>query len=278
MSDIAPIESAELVKPNSLRSLEGRNYADLPGEVRIEDKGLMTTFRLLSERTKTTGTEWSGYITKDRLGNLNPIHIRSGDEDEAQKVEVRDLTGLRLIFTGEQEYKLALRATLEGEEWREEAEKLIVLGRDLESIDQYRAHKGIEIIPHEEFFALLHSHRGRDVHSPQDFHMVANQPFRPDRRPEIPISIVVGPDQLHVLVLPKDGDVRETLFASPTGILENMKLVRRQQGLSDEELVKEVLDYIQKSSKERRFGFYSGSLKDGVLKRVPPGRWTRYAT
>ena len=199
MSDVAPIESAELAIANSLKSLENKNFADLPKEVRIRDKGVMETLRLLSDRTKTTGIEWSAYITKDRLGILNPQFLRPGEEDEANSVEFRDTTGFE-----EEDYKIGFRTIVEGEKWREENSDMApmtLFGRDLDLgyIDQSLLHKGVIVVPYTEFFALVHTHRGRDVHSPTDALMVAEQPFRPDGRPDMPISIVVGPEDFYTM-------------------------------------------------------------------------------
>lgn len=267
MADVSSVESVELPVANSLKSLEGRTFNDLPQEVRIGDKGLMQTFRLLSERTKTTNTEWSGFITKDRLGNLSPGYLRPGDEDEAQTVEIRDLTGME-----KDHYPSLIQVIADSEKWREgnpDVPPVTIFGRDLGEFDKSKIHKGVILVPQTEFFALMHTHRQKDPHSPTDAWMLAEQTLRADGRPEIPISIVIGPEDMYVIVTSTDGNVRNVgHYHLPEGVMESLKLGTKIMGLSTEESVEKINEYVQNFCRERKFGFYKGSLKDGSLKRL----------
>lgn len=269
MSDVVPVESAELSRPTSLKALEGRDFSSLPQEVEIKDKGLMIGLTNLSGRTRDTKREWSGYITKDIFGNLSLGYIEAGDEATTQTVEIEDLTGLGHIFTEPGEVSQAVELMIKAEEWRKEGRPLIMFGQDLSKIDPSKMHNGVKVIPNEEFFALVHTHRGKDMHSPQDAFMVAEQQFRPDGRAQIPISIVVGPEEMYVMVVAKDSNVKNKgKFEAPTGVLEMVNLSSKIAGRSLEEKDRILDEYIQNLCKERRIGFYKGSLKDGVLKRV----------
>lgn len=269
MSDISPVEVVEVSRPRSLKALEGQNFSGLPKEVEIADKGMMIGLRNLSGRTRDTQREWSGYITKDILGNLTLGNIKAGDENNAQVVNILDETGLGQIFDRPGEVEQTVDLLVKSLQGRDKTNPLIMFGQELRSIDQSKLPPGIKIIPNEEFFGLVHTHRGRDLHSPQDAFMVAEQPFRPDGRPQIPISIVIGPDDMYVMVVTKDSSIKNTgPFGAPTGALEIINLSAKIAGLSDEEKERILNEYVQNLCKERRIGFYRGSIKDGVLKRV----------
>lgn len=268
MSDVAPVESVELSRPTTLKALEGKGFSSLPQEVEIKDKGLMIGLRNLSERTRDTKREWSGYITKDMFGNLSLGYIKAGDEATAQAVEIEDLTGLGQIFTEPGEVSQTVELVIQAQEWRKGGNPLLMFGKDLSKINPSKIHSGVKVIPNEEFFALMHTHRGKDMHSPQDAFMVAEQQFRPDGRPQIPISIVVGPEDMYVIVAAKDSNIKNTSGGASTGVLENIKLSGKISEKSLEELYRMLDEYIQNLYQERRLGFYKGNLKDGILKRV----------
>ena len=54
MPDAVPIESVESSRPLTLKAFEEKDYYNLPEEVKIGDKGMMTTLRNLSSRTRDT--------------------------------------------------------------------------------------------------------------------------------------------------------------------------------------------------------------------------------
>ncbi len=270
MPDVAPVESVESSRPTSLKSLEGKNYADLPEEIEVRDKSLMTTFRNLSGRTKDTKIEWSGYITKDQLGGLSLGHIRPGEESKSSIVHIKDLSGLSRVLPDQREYSLGLDNYLRSEQ--SDDNPLVIFGKDLDSIDKTKLRPGIQIVPNQEFFALVHTHQGKDSFSPQDAYMLAEQGFRPDGRPEIPISIVVGPEEMYMMVIPKDGNVKNTGgVPSPAGFMEGLNLSQKMHGLSLEAKEKFIDDYIVNLCRERNFALYKGNLNEGVLRRMEVG-------
>lgn len=273
MSDIAPIESAEFAVPNSLRSIEGKSYSNLPGEVRIEDKGLMTTLRLLSERTKITGTEWSGYITKDKFGTLSTEYIRPGEEAESQSVEIEDTSVLfDMPEYYQTDYDLVLRM-IEQERFRAEggSAKKIFVGRNLPQLPREALHDGVVIIPNREFFALVHTHPNGSPFSPGDLAMMIWQRHVGDR-PLMPMSIVVGPENFYVLAVPSDGQIEKVsgYGAEKAKFLAgSMKLDEEFNRFSEgQDRFQAIGPYIKRIAKERKLGFYQGNLKDEVLRRV----------
>lgn len=269
MADVVAVESTESSRPTSLKSFENKDFGDLPQEVKIADKGLMTSFRNLSGRTKDTKREWSGYVTKDILGNVSLGHIKAGDEKSAQAVDIMDETGLGQIFDRPGEVEEAVGLLVKSLQGRDKNNPLVMFGQDLRSIDQSTLPPGIKVIPNEEFLALVHTHIGKDLHSPQDAFMVAEQPFRPDGRPQIPISVVIGPEDMYVMVTAKDSHIKNTgPFGSPTGVVAMLDLLAKISGLSNEETERTHDEYIQNLCQERKIGFYKGNLKDGILKRV----------
>lgn len=72
-----------------------------------------------------------------------------------------------------------------------------------------------------------------------------------------------------MLVAPKDGKLKQTgYYHLPEGVLESLKLGTSIMNLNIEEKENKIFEYVENLCKERSLGFYTGSLKDGVLKRV----------
>ncbi len=273
MADAVATESVEFSRPVTLKAFEGRDYYGLPEEVKIGDKGMMIGLRNLSSRTRDTQREWMGYITKDVLGNLSLGHIRAGSEHAAQAVNIRDLTGLNRVHPDQQEYTHALDQEFGSKSSGYSKEMpLLIFGNGIGSIDPARLPAGVRVIPDEEFAALVHTHTGEDSFSPQDAYLLAEQQFRPDGRPQMPISIVVGPKEMYMMVIPTDGNVEnKNPLYSLTGLTEGQNLAKKMQGLSTEEGDALIDNYIVKLCRERNFALYKGSLTDGVLKRTEAG-------
>src|SRR3989344_7807038 len=272
MADVVPTESVEFSRPLTLKAFEGKDHYNLPEEVEVGDKEVLNGFRDLSSRTKATKVEWSGYLTKDVLGGLNLGYIRQGDEAQAQVVSIRDLTGLNKVFPNQDEHARVLEDTIQSENWHSEQNPLLIFGKDHSLIDPARLPAGVKVIPDEEFAALVHTHTGEDSFSPQDAYMLAEQQFRPDGRPQIPISIVVGPEEMYMIVIPTDGNVKNKgLLDFPTGLKESLDLSDKMQGFSTEERDKLIDNYIVNLCRERKFGLYKGNLTEGVLRRMEGG-------
>lgn len=75
MADAVAVEAVERSRPYSLKALEGKTYSNLPEEVKIGDSGILEGLIRLKDLTRESDTEWSGFITKDLLGNLTLGHI-----------------------------------------------------------------------------------------------------------------------------------------------------------------------------------------------------------
>lgn len=275
MPDGATTESIDLPHPESLKAFEGNTYYGLPEEVNIGDKGLLVGLRDLRQRTKDSNTEWSGYMTKNALGNLGITHIKPGEEDQAAVVDVLDLTGLSRIISDKAERDQYINKVIDSESWRsgvKDSSPKVIFGRDLDPIPPERLNTGVEVMPNQEFAGLVHTHRGKDMHSPQDGSMVSEQQFRPDGRPQIPISIVVGPEDIYAIVVPTDANVQNTYgIPSPRGLRDAFKLMDDMRGLSKKDINQKLDEHIQNLCVNRRFGFYRGDLQDGILRRVEFG-------
>lgn len=121
---------------------------------------------------------------------------------------------------------------------------------------------------------MTHSHRGEDSFSPQDVWMVAEQSQRPDRRPIIPISIVVGSEKFYILVCPKDSFVKDTplIRRSLTGVMESFQLGDKLRSIDDEVERNRIIDeYIQQVCMDKRLALYEGDLKEGIASRISWG-------
>lgn len=277
MSESAVVETQETSRPNSLLALENKSSDQLPQEIAIKDKGLMTSFRLLGNRTKTDRKEWSGYVLKDRAETLTLDFIAQGEEARSQQVFVEDLTGLfdqpGKLYEGDLHL---LDLKLKNEDFRiGKLRPKVILGRDLPEVSAEKLHLGVIVRPRTEFFGLSHTHPDGEAHSIGDLALSINQARRPDGRVSIPVSVVIGNDNLYVLVVPTDGvidEVQNSLFEGMSQLEGQMELEKefasfmKEHGFSDE--YKALDPFLERVAQQRKFGFYKGNLKDGILKKV----------
>lgn len=278
MAEISDVEIKEERISNSLLDLENKTFDELPQEIAVQDKGLMTSLRLMVNRTKAGRKEWSGYITKDRASNLTLDVIQEGiSESQSQQVIIKDFTGF--FNENDKMYQtdrdVLLPAEMKQHEFRVGSRPIILFGRGLPNLPKEKLHPGVVMKPKTEFFGLAHTHPDGEAHSIGDLAMAIVQTRRPDGRVTTPVSIVVGRDNFYVLVVPIDGQIEQRSDDLRDNIIEEVKnreLEKQFEGFMRERGYADIYQaqdpFIELVLKERKFGFYKGSTRDGVLKRV----------
>jgi hypothetical protein len=254
MSETAQPEIKDIVP--SLLSLEGKPYSQLPDKLLFSEPGLMTSLRLISNRTQDQKKEWMEYLVMHPNKAIEPIYLRPGEEYEAEQVLIQDFTGL---------YRVDAMLDSLGNNGTHYTH---IFGKEITPEMVPEELKG-KVYPGQEFYALVHGHTDELGHSPGDFSMVAEQQKRPDGRPLIPNSIVVGPKNIYLLTIPVDGKVDQTgnlfeqAFAGIMGRFSNQEYAVNQ----GRDPVK-LLQHISHQAKTRKIGFYTGSLATGELSFV----------